>query len=524
VRRQDAQPHAAPPATALHASVARAPAPACPALAPGVQLVGELQGGGFRQRQWLVQRGERFVQVTELLYRVMEQADGERTYEAIAARLSEAIDRQVMAEDVRYLVETRLAPLGLVTVTPYESRPGDAAPTADAAPIAGPGTSREPCSPPSPLPAPTGTELASGAPAALPADAGGSPQAASTASDTRGAARFSPRSPLSVNLRLRLLSPRVIDPIVNVLQVLYWPPLLVSLLGLTVLAYGWAYLGAGLGAGLEESLQLPGRLLLVFALAVASTLCHEFGHAAALRYGGGQVRGIGAGFYLVYPVFYTDVTDSYRLGRWARLRTDLGGFYFQLLFALGVIAVAAVTGQPFLLLVVTLINLQIVRECLPLGRFDGYWALADLTGIPDFLTYVVPFVRRYLPFRRRRTGAAQPALPEIKPWVAVVFGTYVVALALTMTVFFVTLTLNAPRIVVRLAATVQRQLGAFVEGHTRGDPAAMTLALLQILVAMLFGAGCTYMLLMGLRQARGVWQVSSRWRAGLPLSPPERGG
>ncbi|MBA3445542.1 MAG: hypothetical protein H0T58_11920, partial [Gemmatimonadales bacterium] len=86
---------------------------------------------------------------------------------------------------------------------------------------------------------------------------------------------------------------------------------------------------------------------------------HEFGHASALRYGGGRVRGMGAGFYLIYPAFFTDVTDSYRLGRWARVRTDLGGFYFHLTFALGLIGLYWVTGQEFLLVVVLLINLDI---------------------------------------------------------------------------------------------------------------------------------------------------------------------
>ncbi len=33
---------------------------------------------------------------------------------------------------------------------------------------------------------------------------------------------------------------------------------------------------------------------------------------AAAEYRGGEVRGMGAAFYLVYPAFYTDVTDNYR--------------------------------------------------------------------------------------------------------------------------------------------------------------------------------------------------------------------
>jgi len=48
-------------------------------LAPNVQLLGEMQGTGFEDRQWLIQHGDEFLQVTELLYRILEQANGERT-------------------------------------------------------------------------------------------------------------------------------------------------------------------------------------------------------------------------------------------------------------------------------------------------------------------------------------------------------------------------------------------------------------------------------------------------------------
>ncbi len=73
-------------------------------------------------------------------------------------------------------------------------------------------------------------------------------------------------------------------------------------------------------------------------------------------------------------MFYTDVTDSYRLGRWARVRTGLGGIYFYLVFALGVMAIYLVSGQELMLLVVTLINLEIVRQFFPFIRLDGYYS------------------------------------------------------------------------------------------------------------------------------------------------------
>src|SRR5918998_2631980 len=102
---------------------------------------------------------------------------------------------------------------------------------------------------------------------------------------------------------------------------------------------------------------------------------------------------MGAGIYMVYPAFYTDVSDNYRLPRWARVRTDLGGFYFNLIFVLGLMGLYVVTGQQFLLLVVVLINLEIIHQLLPFVRLDGYWTLADITGIPDLFTHIGPYLR-----------------------------------------------------------------------------------------------------------------------------------
>lgn len=131
---------------------------------------------------------------------------------------------------------------------------------------------------------------------------------------------------------------------------------------------------------------------------------------------------MGAGFYLVYPVLYTDTTDAYRFGRWAKVRTGLGGFYFHLIFALGLVGLYATTGQEFLLLAVLMIDMGIVYQCMPFVRFDGYWALADLTGIPDFFSQMGAFLRSVLPLKRWQ-GAK---LPDLKPWVKAVFTLYIV--------------------------------------------------------------------------------------------------
>ena len=91
----------------------------------------------------------------------------------------------------------------------------------------------------------------------------------------------------------------------------------------------WVFFERGLAPAAYDAFQRPQLLLLVFVVTVLSGGFHEFGHAAAARYSGADPGVMGAGVYLVWPAFYTDVTDSYRLGRGGRIRTDLGGLYFN---------------------------------------------------------------------------------------------------------------------------------------------------------------------------------------------------
>src|SRR5204862_2576143 len=196
------------------------------------------------------------------------------------------------------------------------------------------------------------------------------------------------------------------------------------------------------GAGPRAVLVTPAALLIVLGALVLATAFNELGHAAALRYGGGQARAIGVGLYLAWPAFYTDVTDNYRLGRWARLRTDLGGFYFNLLFSLGLMGVYHVTGQEFLLVVALLTDIEIIHQCLPFVRLDGYWALADLTGIPDFFSQIGPFLRTVLPLAWWKG----PKLPPLKGWVKAVFALYILVTVPLLAFLLFLLIKAAPRI------------------------------------------------------------------------------
>jgi len=139
---------------------------------------------------------------------------------------------------------------------------------------------------------------------------------------------------LALTAKGTLVPARVVDRLATWLAPLFWSPVVVlALVGLVIADVALLAVG-DFWAAVDELFAAPAIALLIYALLTSSALVHELGHAAACRYGGARPGEIGFGLYLVFPAFYTDVTDSYRIGRAGRVRTDLGGLHFNVLTVL----------------------------------------------------------------------------------------------------------------------------------------------------------------------------------------------
>lgn len=177
----------------------------------------------------------------------------------------------------------------------------------------------------------------------------------------------------------------------------------------------------GLASATRQAFDSPGLLLGVFALGVLSAGFHELGHAAACKYGGATPGAMGAGVYLVWPAFYTNVDDSYRLSKKGRLRVDLGGLYFNALVAVVVTGIWLATRQDALLLGVALQLLQMLRQLAPIIRADGYHILSDLTGVPDLFMHMGATLKGLLPWHwRDPSPLTRRARVIVTTWVLVV--------------------------------------------------------------------------------------------------------
>ena len=213
---------------------------------------------------------------------------------------------------------------------------------------------------------------------------------------------------LALRLRRAVTDPAVTRRLTAPFAVLFSPLVVVPV----VLAFGavaaWVLFSEGLAAATAQAFGNPALFLAIVALTVVGAGFHEFGHAAAARYGGATPGAMGVGFYLFWPAFYTDVTDSYRLGRAGRVRTDLGGLYFNAIVVLLSFGAWWLTGWHAVLLLVATQVLQMIRQLAPLLRFDGYHVLADLTGVPDLYQRIGPILRGLVPGPLAPAGGDRP--------------------------------------------------------------------------------------------------------------------
>jgi len=245
---------------------------------------------------------------------------------------------------------------------------------------------------------------------------------------------------LALKFRTRVVPDGVVRAITTIFKPLFLPPVVIAVVLAFVALDAWLFGVHGISQSLRKVIYDPSLMFLLFGGVVLATAFHEIGHATGTRYGGAKPGVMGVGIYIVWPAFYTDITDAYRLGKGGRLRADLGGMYFNAIFALTVAGIYALTGFEALLLLVVIQTFAITQQSLPLLRLDGFYIISDLTGVPDMLTRIKPVLRRLIPGRE-----PDPQVTELKPWVRRAVTGYVFTVVPVIAVLFVVMLIHAPR-------------------------------------------------------------------------------
>ncbi|MGH3720930.1 MAG: hypothetical protein ACRDRI_19190 [Pseudonocardiaceae bacterium] len=419
--------------------------------------MGEYQGSGFREPRYIVRRADgQVIQLPRLLYLLAASLDGQRDLVQVAGVLSTGFGKVVSAEQVSYLIDNRLRPAGIVAPDPAAGQAGVA------------------------------------------------PKM-----------QMRPDPLLALQFRVGLVPERVVWRIAGMFALMFRPPVILAMLagfaGLDVVIIARGGLGLIVPSALALVYQ-PALTLLVLALIVVSAAFHECGHVTACRYGGARPGVMGFGLYLVWPALYSTVTDSYRLGRAGRLRTDLGGVYFNAVFIAGMSLAYVETRAAWLLVAIVALHIETATQFLPMIRLDGYYILSDLIGVPDLFSRMGPALASMVPGR-----PTHPRVLELKPWVRQTITLWVLIVVPYLLSWLVGFVILVPRVLPVVWHRLTWLTHAVGRTAAAGQPAEAALGVVNIILLLLPWAGS--LLLLG-RMVRGpvrwLWaRCSPAWlRAG----------
>jgi len=416
----------------------------------GLQTLGEYKGSGFTERRYIVRRGDgQVIQLSRLLYLVVASIDGVRDAEAISHRVSGRYGSEVTTDNILHLVEHKLTPLGITL--PLEGHPDEV---------------------------------------------------------------VAPRSDLLLALRghKTIFHEGHVARIAAALAWLHRPVVVAATLAGAVVMDVWLFAVHGAMTAVLQVLEQPLWMLIIFLLTVASLLFHEFGHASACRYSGAVPGKIGCGIFLIWPSLYTDVTDVYRIGKTGRLRTGLGGVYFNVLFMLVLTAGYLITGQSFLLAAVYLAHFEVLEQLMPAVRLDGYYILGDLAGVPDLYGKIKPILLNLLPGKHHRNAAAQVA--DLKRSARTIVTVWVLTMVPLLLAEAAYALWNLPRLLTTATRALHDQtlgtIAAFTDGHT----AAGLVAVIGTLMLLCPLAGGTYLTA---RLTTRLWRAATKATHGKPM-------
>lgn len=302
---------------------------------------------------------------------------------------------------------------------------------------------------------------------------------------------------LGLSLRLGVIPPRVVRVAATLLKPLFAPVVVLAVLAGLVVLDVWLVQTGRVGGVIPELVSTPALLVVVVALTLVAGAFHELGHATASRYGGAEPGVIGAGIYLMWPVFYNDLNDSYRLSRGGRLRADLGGVYFNAVFIVLLFGAYGTTGAEPLLAAIVVQHLVVLQQFLPFVRLDGYYIVSDLAGVPDLFGHIRPVLSGLAPGRPRASTVA-----ALRPGARVAVTAWVVLTVPLLGGLLVLFVIGLPGLVAAVAAAVTLQLAALEVAVAAGDGFGAVLSGLQLVFLAVPVVGLGIPLLRALHRLR----------------------
>lgn len=269
------------------------------------------------------------------------------------------------------------------------------------------------------------------------------------------------RNPLA--LRLPLLDPDrfltrtlpLVAPLLSLPGLLAWLALVMTGIALAVAHR------TELAADLLDrvfSVHSLALMLLTYPLVKAA---HELGHAYACKRWGGAVHEMGVMLLVLFPVPYVDATAATVFRRaWQRALVGAAGIMVELALAAVALLVwveaspGVVRAMAFNVMLIGGVS-TVLFNGNPLLRFDGYYVLSDLIGVPN----LAQRANRYVLYLVQRYGFGDAT--QISPAETAGERRWLLGFALASTAYRITLTLGIALLLASRSLLIGGLLGAW---------------------------------------------------------------
>ena len=331
------------------------------------------------------------------------------------------------------------------------------------------------------------------------------------ADDTDTRAPAQPRKPAYMTVMVQFLSPRLVNLLARPLSALFSRVGIITLI--TASLAGLVMLLHALSQPLLFNAPTSADILAGIGIGIAVLLVHELGHAAAAWRAGARNVSVGAGWYVLFPVAYADLSEIWRYPARQRALIDIAGVLLQSAMVLVLMGGYVATGHALLLASATAASLSTLWNLNPLLRLDGYWLLSDLIGSSnlrgDALDALKHRWNRLVPPRFRMQGRE----PTLSPVIA---GSLAVYALLSIAFFACVLLLAAVRFFDHLATQLPRYYQQLFGGFdTQAGVADVIVriggAIWQLVLVFFLGK---FLLRMALVGTRWLWRRGWHRRSG----------
>lgn len=245
-----------------------------------------------------------------------------------------------------------------------------------------------------------------------------------------------------------------------------------------------------------------------FCLMTLTVIFHELGHATASTRFGVKPGGIGFGVYFIYPALYTELGFAWLLPRMKRAAVDVGGFYFQLIATVPIYIAFLLMGDSVYILTILSADFLIIFSLIPFFKFDGYWLLSDLLGVPNLQKHAMELIRSPIPAIKSRVFETRNGL-VLPRRVTILLLVYGILLIVFQTLIASLVLRNSPRVLLHAPATLFNMAKAIVSDLTAGQFIAAANQSIKTFMLLVM----TFALVMILRTYAKLFWRFGRWAA-----------